>query len=143
MAAAIEPAPLAHRVSWIGEAGIRDFIGSAEYAWAYNVSGGAPGFALPHRNAAILLLHGAEDPANPAEACAFLCESLRMNGADVEHRQVPGAGYAWDFPQLGRAPEVMLPAPGMTDRVVARPWPAMAAQTAATVAGFFAMNLAR
>jgi dienelactone hydrolase len=143
MAAAIEPAPLAHRVAWMRDAGIRDFIGPAEYAWNYNVSGGAPGFVLPHKNAAILLLHGGEDPANPAEACAFLCESLRMNGADVEHRQVPGAGYAWDFPQLGATPEVMLPAPGMTGRVAARPWPAMAAQTAASVAGFFAMNLAR
>jgi hypothetical protein len=66
-----------------------------------------------------------------------------MNGADVEHLEVPGAGYAWDFPQLGATPEVMLPAPGMTGRVAARPWPAMAAQTAASVAGFFAMNLAR
>ncbi|MCA3393434.1 MAG: hypothetical protein INF47_14565, partial [Roseomonas sp.] len=143
MASAIEPESLAHLAAWMRESGIRDFIGPAEYAWNYNVPGGAPGFALPHKNAAILLLHGAEDPANPAEACAFLCESLRMNGADVEHRQVPGAGYAWDFPQLGATPEVMLPAPGMTARVAARPGPAMAAQTAAVVTGFFAMKLAR
>ena len=143
MAGAAAPAPLAHRVAWIGEAGIRDFIGPAEYAWNYNVSGGAPGFALPHRNAAILLLHGAEDPANPAEACASLCEGLRATGAEVGHQQVPGAGYAWDFPQLGAAQEVMLPAPGLAGRVAARPWPAMAAQTAATVAGFFAMTLAQ
>ncbi|MCA3309663.1 MAG: MFS transporter [Roseomonas sp.] len=143
MAAAIEPAPLAHRVAWMRDAGIRDFIGPAEYAWNYNISGGAPGFALPHKNAAILLLHGGEDPANPAEACAFICESLRATGAEVEHQEVPGAGYAWDYPQLGTTPEVMLPAPGMAGRVAARPWPAMAAQTAASVAGFFAMNLAR
>ncbi|MFN8982902.1 MAG: MFS transporter [Alphaproteobacteria bacterium] len=143
MAIAVEPAPLLHRVAWIGEAGIRDFIGPAEYAWNYNVSGGAPGFALSHKSAAILLLHGAEDPTNPAEACAFLCESLRATGAEVEHQEVPGAGYAWDTPQLGATQEVLLPAPGMAERVAARPWPAMAAQTAATVAGFFALNLAR
>jgi len=143
MATANEPAPLAHRVAWIGEVGIRDFIGPAEYAWNYNVSGGAPGFALPHRNAAILLLHGAEDPANPAEACASLCEGLRATGAEVGHQEVPGAGYAWDYPQLGVTQEVLLPAPGMAERLSVRPWPAMAAQSAATVAGFFAMTLAR
>ena len=143
MAIAVEPAPLLHRVTWIGEAGIRDFVGPAEYAWNYNVSGGAPGFALSHKSAAILLLHGAEDPTNPAEACAFLCESLRATGAEVEHQEIPGAGYAWDYPQLGTTREVMLPTPGTAERVAARPWPAMAAQSAAAVAGFFAMNLAR
>jgi dienelactone hydrolase len=143
IAGVAEPAPLAHRVAWMGDAGIRDFVGPAQYAWNYNVSGGAPGFALPQKNAAILLLHGTEDPANPAEACAFLCESLRATGAEVEHQEVPSAGYAWDFPLLRAAQEVMLPAPGMAERVAARPWPAMAAQTAATVAGFFALNLAR
>lgn len=143
MATAVEPAPLLHRVAWMGDAGIRDFVGPAEYAWNYNVSGGAPGFALPQRNAAMLLLHGTEDPANPAEACAFLCESLRATGAEVEHQEIPRAGYAWDFPQFGSTRDVMLPAPGAAGQVAARPWPAMAAQTAATVAGFFAMNLAR
>lgn len=142
-AIAVEPAPLLHRVAWMGDAGIRNFVGPAEYAWNYNVSDGAPGFALPHKNAAILLLHGTEDPTNPTEACAFLCESLRATGAEVEHQEVPGAGYAWDFPQLGAAQEVKLPASGTAGRVAARPWPAMAAQTAASVAGFFAMKLAR
>jgi dienelactone hydrolase len=127
----------------MSDAGIRDFVGPAEYAWNYNVSGGAPGFALPHRNAAILLLHGAEDPANPAEACASLCEGLRATGAEVGHQEVPGAGYAWDYPQLGVTQEVLLPAPGMAERIPVRPWPAMAAQSAASVAGFFAMTLAR
>jgi len=143
MAIAVEPSPLLHRVAWISEAGIRDFIGPAEYAWNYNVSGGAPGFALPHKNTAILLLHGAEDPANPAEACAFLCEGLRATGFEVEHQEIPGAGYAWDYPQFGSTREVVLPTPGTAERVAARPWPAMAAQTAASVAGFFAMTLAR
>ena len=143
MATAVEPAPLLHRVAWMSDAGIRDFVGPAEYAWNYNVSGGAPGFALPQRNAAMLLLHGTEDPANPAEACAFLCESLRATGAEVEHQEIPRAGYAWDYPQFGSTRDVMLPAPGAAGQVAARPWPAMAAQTAATVAGFFALNLAQ
>ena len=143
IAGVAEPAPLLHRVAWMSDAGIRDFVGPAEYAWNYNVSGGAPGFALPQRNAAMLLLHGTEDPANPAEACAFLCESLRATGAEVEHQEIPRAGYAWDYPQFGSTRDVMLPAPGAAGQVAARPWPAMAAQTAATVAGFFALNLAQ
>ena len=118
-------------------------MGPAEYARNFNVSTGAPDFALPHKNAAILLLLGAEDPANPTEDRAFLRESLRATGAEVEHQEVPSAGYAWDFLQLGTTQEVMLPAPGMAGRVAARPWPAMAAQTAAAVAGFFAVNLSR
>jgi hypothetical protein len=58
----------------------------------------------------------------------------------VEHRQVPGAGYAWDYPQLGAATEVLLPAPGSAERLPIRPWRALAAQTAAEVAGFFAQH---
>jgi len=90
MAARAEPVPLVQRVAWTLEAGIRDFIGPAEYAW-----------------------------------------------------KIPGAGYAWDYPQLGTSRDVLLPAPGMTERLSVRPWPAMAAQSAAAVAGFFAMTLAR
>jgi dienelactone hydrolase len=143
MAIAVEPAPLLHRVAWIGEAGIRDFIGPAEYAWNYDVSGGAPGIAPAHKGAAVQLVHGSEDPANPKSACTDLAETLRATGAEVEHQEIPGAGYAWDYPQLGTTREVMLPTPGTAELVAARPWPAMAAQTAASVAGFFAMNLAR
>lgn len=36
---------------------------------------------LPRKNAAIVLLHGAEDPANPDQACAFLCEGLHTTDA--------------------------------------------------------------
>lgn len=143
MADSAKVVPLVHRIGWVRDAGIRDFIGPAEYAWNYNVAGGAPGFAPPHKSSAILLLHGTEDPANPNEACASLCESLRGDGADVEHQEIPGAGYAWDYPQLGVTQEVLLPAPGMAERVAIRPAPAMAAQTAAAVAGFFAVTLAR
>ncbi|MCA3418816.1 MAG: MFS transporter [Roseomonas sp.] len=143
MADSAEEVPLVHRIGWVRDAGIRDFIGPAEYAWNYNVAGGAPGFAPPHKSSAILLVHGTEDPANPNEACASLCEGLRGDGADVEHQEIPGAGYAWDYPQLGVTQEVLLPAPGMAERLSVRPWPAMAAQSAASVAGFFAMTLAR
>jgi len=143
MAARAEPVPLVQRVAWTLEAGIRDFIGPAEYAWNYNVSGGAPGFAPSHQGAAVQLVHGSEDPANPESACAALAETLRDQGAEVEHQEIPGAGYAWDYPQLGTSRDVLLPAPGMTERLSVRPWPAMAAQSAAAVAGFFAMTLAR
>ena len=142
MAMRAEPTPLLQRVAWTLEAGIRDFIGPAEYAWNYNVAGGAPGFAPAHKGAAILLLHGSEDPANPESACAALAETLRGQRAEVEHQEIPGAGYAWDYPQLGATREVLLPAPGMPERLSVRPWPAMAAQSAAAVAGFFALRLA-
>lgn len=143
IAARVEPALIVQRVAWTLEAGIRDFIGPAEYAWNYNVSGGAPGFAPAHKGAAILLLHGSEDPANPESTCAALADTLRGEGAEVEHQEIPGAGYAWDYPQLGPTREVLLPAPGMTERLSVRPWPAMAAQSAAAVAGFFAVTLGR
>jgi hypothetical protein len=94
---------------------------------------------LPH-SISILLAHGSADPANGTPACTSLAETLRGQGALVEHRQFPGAGYAWDYPQLGAATEVLLPAPGRAERLPIRAWPALAAQTAAEVAGFFAQH---
>jgi len=142
MAMRAGPTPLLQRVAWTLEAGIRDFIGPAEYAWNYNVAGGAPGFAPPYKGEAILLLHGTEDPANPEKACAAAAQAMRGLGADVQWRLVEGAGYAWDYPKLGERGGVQLPAAGMTDRISVRPWPAMAAQSAAEVLGFFAVRLA-
>ena len=75
------------------------------------------------------------------DAGEFLIDDA--TGAEVEHQEIPRAGYAWDYPQFGSTRDVMLPAPGAAGQVAARPWPAMAAQTAATVAGFFALNLAQ
>jgi dienelactone hydrolase len=135
-----EPTPLLQRVAWTLEAGIRDFIGPAEYAWNYDIPGGAPGFAPAHKGAAIYLMHGSDDPANPESTCAALAETLRGQGAEVEHQEIPGAGYAWDYPQLGSTREIQLPAPGMPERLSVRPWPAMAAQSAAAAAGFFAIS---
>ena len=74
------------------------------------------------------------------QAQGSLAGTLRGQGALVEHRQVPGVGYAWDYPQLGAATEVLLPAPGSAERLPIRPWRALAAQTAAEVAGFFAQH---
>jgi hypothetical protein len=71
LAGATASAPLAHRVTWMGDAGIREFLGPAEYAWNSNISGSAPGFAL------------------------------RATGAEVEHRQVPSASDSRDLPPLG------------------------------------------
>jgi dienelactone hydrolase len=119
---------------------IRDFLGPTEYArdfhapWAWFVS------SAPPHGISFLLAHGTADPANTHSACTSLAETLRGQGALVEHRQFPGAGYAWDYPQLGAATEVLLPAPGRAERLPIRPWPALAAQTAAEVAGFFAQH---
>ena len=92
---------------------------------------------------AVLLLHGAEDPANPAPACASLAARLRARGAEAVVREIPGAGYAWDYPALGQAPAALLPAAGGAERLHVRPWPSMAAQSAAKVAGFFAQHFSR
>jgi dienelactone hydrolase len=92
---------------------------------------------------AVLLLHGAEDPANPAPACASLAARLRARGAEAAVREIPGAGYAWDYPALGQAPAALLPAAGRAERLHVHPWPAMAAQSAAEVAGFFAQHFSR
>ena len=92
---------------------------------------------------AVLLLHGTEDPANPAPACAGLAARLRARGAEATQREIPGAGYAWDYPALGQAPAALLPAAGGAERLHVRPWPAMAAQSAAEIAGFFAQHFSR
>ncbi|MFO0465791.1 MAG: hypothetical protein ACK5ZB_00660 [bacterium] len=127
-------------LTWRFDALIRGFIGPAEYAWNYNVSGGAPGFTLGQSASAMLLLHGTEDPANPPDACARLTQTLQGQGVAVEHHEIPGAGYAWDVPELGAGQSALLPAPGMPERLPIRPWPAMAAKTAAEVTGFFAQH---
>ena len=90
-----------------------------------------------------MLLHGAEDPANPAPACASLAARLRARGAEAAVREIPGAGYAWDYPALGQAPAALLPAAGRAERLHVHPWPAMAAQSAAEIAGFFAQHFSR
>ncbi|MCX7367932.1 MAG: hypothetical protein NTX90_03300 [Alphaproteobacteria bacterium] len=92
---------------------------------------------------AVLLLHGAEDPANPAPACAGLAARLRARGAEATQRKIPGAGYAWDYPALGQASAALLPASDGAERLHVRPWPAMAAQSAAEIAGFFAQHFSR
>ncbi|MFM7421201.1 MAG: dienelactone hydrolase family protein [Alphaproteobacteria bacterium] len=99
--------------------------------------------APPNSAGSVLLVHGAEDPTNSAEACARLCAALREAGAEATQREIPGAGYAWDLPALGRTPAALLPAAGSAERLAVRPWPAMAAQSAAEIAGFFADHFSR
>ncbi|MCA3279831.1 MAG: hypothetical protein ING10_11225 [Roseomonas sp.] len=130
----------ARQLAWKLYPDIRNFIGPAEYAWGFHAPWRLFASSTPPHGTSILLAHGTADPANAASACASLAETLRGQGALVEHRQVPGAGYAWDYPQLGAAADVLLPAPGSAERLAVRPWPALAAQTAAEVAGFFAQH---
>ncbi|MCA3358166.1 MAG: hypothetical protein ING02_09200 [Roseomonas sp.] len=105
---------------------------------------GCASLALPPAaSGAVLLVHGAEDPPNSAEACARFCAALRDAGVEATQREIPGAGYAWDYPELGPMQAALLPAPGMAERLAVRPWPAMAVQSAAEIAGFFAQQFSR
>jgi dienelactone hydrolase len=90
---------------------------------------------------AVLLMHGDADGANPAPDCARLGEALMAAGARLRLRLLPGASYAWDRPAFAGEGHAMLPRPDGPDRVRAEAWPAMAALSAAEVAGFFAASL--
>ncbi len=82
---------------------------------------GAPGSAIAGRP--VLLMHGDADPANEPAACAGLAAVLTEQGAQVTHRVLRGATYAWDMPRYG-APggPVMLPDPtGTWERLRAEP----------------------
>jgi dienelactone hydrolase len=90
---------------------------------------------------AVLLMHGDADPANDAPSCAGLAAGLDGAGATVRLRLLPGASYAWDRPAFSGEGHAMLPRPDGPGRVRAEAWPAMAALSAAEVAGFFAASL--
>lgn len=130
----------AERIDWKPAPEIRAFIGPIDYAWDFHNPSPARLLPAAKQGEAVLLLHGSEDPANPAEACAALAARLRQQGADIHHREIPAAGYAWDYPAFGTSMEALLPAAGLKQRLPVRPWPTMAAQTAAEVAGFFAQH---
>ncbi|MCO6415764.1 hypothetical protein JYK14_06165 [Siccirubricoccus sp. KC 17139] len=104
-----------------------------------------PGCAsLPHPAAlagAVLLAHGGADPANPAAACRRLAAALEGAGARVRRLDYAQASYGWDRPPSMPGEIVLLPAPGLAERVAARPWPALTTLAAAQVAGFFALAL--
>ena len=93
------------------------------------------------RGEAVLLMHGAADPANEPGACARLGETMGASGGAVRLRILNRASYAWDFPAFSGEDRALLIRPDSPGRVIAVAWPAMAALSAAEVAGFFATNL--
>lgn len=95
--------------------------------------------ALPGQ--AVLLMHGGADPANSLPSCEALGGALHQAGAEVRLRLLTGASYAWDRPAFASEGHAMLPRPDGAGRVRAEAWPALAALSAAEVAGFFAVSL--
>lgn len=90
---------------------------------------------------AVLLMHGDADAANPPAPCEALGAALAQAGAMVRLRVLAQAGYAWDRPAFAGEGHAMLPRPDGAGRVRAEAWPALAALSAAEVAGFFATSL--
>jgi dienelactone hydrolase len=88
----------------------------------------------------LLLLHGAEDPANAEADCAALAQHL-AGGVPARRVAYRGAGYAWDFPTADPLAPWLYPAPGDAGRVRVRPWPALTALSAGEVASFLASAL--
>jgi MFS family permease len=74
---------------------------------------------------------------------ALADDAASLRGFALTQREIPGAGYAWDYPALGQASAALLPAAGGAERLHVRPWPSMAAQSAAEIAGFFAQHFSR
>ncbi|MDB5374603.1 MAG: hypothetical protein JWP04_3245 [Belnapia sp.] len=90
----------------------------------------------------VLLLHGGADQANPPAACIAAAGRLAAAGAVVHRIEYRGASYAWDHPGFGLDHRLLLERPDGGGRVEVRPWPALAAVSAAQVAAFFARELA-
>jgi hypothetical protein len=116
---------------WSGPVGARALL--------YPGCGGVAPAAM--QGEAVLLMHGAADPANEPGACAGLGRALGASGASVRLRVFDRASYAWDRPAFGGEGPALLPRPDGPGRVVAEAWPALAALSATEVAGFFAANL--
>lgn len=95
----------------------------------------------PMRGEAVLLMHGAADPANAPGPCASFAQALGANGASVRLEVFDQASYAWDRLAYGSEERSLLPRPDGPGRVAAEPWPALAELSAARVAAFFAANL--
>lgn len=98
----------------------------------------------PTVRAPMLLLHGADDPANGTDACAALAAGLGGAGAGVTHQVLRGATYAWDYltapgPGAGRT---WLPDPaGAPQRVLVDPDPVLAQIGLDRVLGFLLPRL--
>jgi dienelactone hydrolase len=91
----------------------------------------------------LMIVHGAMDAANATDSCAAAAGSLAASGRSVQHLVYEGAGYAWDHPPYGLEYRFMLPRPDGRGRVQAVPWAELAWMSAAQVAGFVAVALAR
>lgn len=90
---------------------------------------------------AVLLMHGDADGLHASQPCAQLATRLRAAAREMQWRVLAGAGYAWDLPAFAGEGASMLPAPDGSGRIAATNHPAMAALSAAQVAGFFATSL--
>ncbi|MEO3473688.1 dienelactone hydrolase family protein [Roseomonas sp. CAU 1739] len=90
--------------------------------------------------APVLLMHGAEDDANPALDCTAVASRLSRAGMAVRHTVFAHAGYAWDQPSYGLEQRQLVPRPDGPGRVVARPWPELTALAATQVASFFSAS---
>lgn len=90
---------------------------------------------------AVLVMHGAADPANPPGSCANLGREMAAAGASVRLRMFDGAGYAWDRPATAVEGRALVLRPDGPGRVISEAWPALAALSATEVAAFFATSL--
>lgn len=88
----------------------------------------------------LLLMHGADDPANTQADCAALAQRLG-GGLPARHLAFSGATYAWDFPSADPLAPWLFPAPGSAGRVRIQPWPALTALSAGEAASFLAAAL--
>ena len=93
------------------------------------------------RGEAVLLMHGAADPANEPGACARLGETMGASGGAVRLRTLDGASYAWDLLAISGTDRALLIQPDGSGHVMSRAWPAMAALSASEVAAFFSTSL--
>jgi len=90
---------------------------------------------------AVLLMHGDADALHTRADCEHLATGLGSAARALRWRVLAGASYAWDRPTFGAEGRSMLPAPDGSGRIAAAHWPALAALSAAEVAGFFATSL--
>lgn len=91
----------------------------------------------PRPHGRLMLTHGGADPANTIAACAALARRL-SGGQQKRLRAFRDASYAWDFPSMELLSPWLYPMPGGADRATIRPWPALAALSAAEAASFLA-----
>jgi len=90
---------------------------------------------------AVLLKHGDADALNTRVDCEHLATGLGSAARALRWRVLAGVSYAWDHPTFGAEGRSMPPAPDGSGPISAAHWPAVAALSAAELAGFFATSL--